>query len=214
MEKEERKPFEFKTWGFEIYDFLNIALSVFLIVYTAIKGGEWYVYLFRGIEILASLGLIFFIVAIWKNHEEVRERKYFSLAFLIAWVGVLIQGICAITMIPETVFNNPIADEIVFEVFGTILIEVIPCALFFAAKTADKPSMWWPSTLAGIITTIIVSCLCLTIFFVYKDLSSLELEDYFELVSFSLPILISTFGIVELSRWKKTPVLKENEAFD
>ena len=65
MEKEERKPFEFKTWGFEIYDFANIALSVFLIVYTAITGGEWYVYLFRGIEILASIGLIVFIIAIW-----------------------------------------------------------------------------------------------------------------------------------------------------
>lgn len=214
MEKEERKPFEFKTWGFEIYDFVNIALSVFLIVYTAINGGEWYVYLFRGIEILASIGLIVFILLIWKNHEEVRERKYFSLAFLIAWVGVLIQGICAIMMIPEAVLDNPVAGEIIFEVFGAVAFEVIPGALYFGAITADRPKMWWPSTLAGVITIIITSCLCLTTFFVYKDLSSLELEDCIELVSFSLPILISTFGILELSRWKKTPVLKENQAFD
>lgn len=210
MEKEERKPFEFKTWGFEIYDFLNIVLSIVVIIMTAMENGPIHIYIFRGIEILASIGLIVFIMLIWKNHEEIKERRYFSLAFLIAWVGVLVQAICAITIVPDSVLDSPVANEIVFEVFGTIALELIPCALFFGAKVADKPKMWWPSTLAGIITIIIASLLCLTIFFVYKDLSALKLEDYLELVSFSLPIFVSTFGIVELNRWKKTNVLEEN----
>ena len=115
MKEKRNGTFEFRTWGFEVYDILNIAIAVFMIIRLALENGPVHLYIFRGIEIAASLALIVFIMLIWKNHEETRERKFFSLSFLIAWVGVLIQAICAILIVPQELFDNPLFNEIFFE---------------------------------------------------------------------------------------------------
>ena len=213
MKENRKSPFEFRTWGFEIYDIVNIALSVFVIIRLAMENGPVHLYVFRGIEILASIALIVFIMLIWKNHEEVKERRFFSLAFLIAWVGVLIQAICAMLLIPEELFDNPLFNEIFFEVAGLLALEIIPGALYFAAISAKKPILWGQTTLIGIIFIAVVSILCDCIFFIYKDLSALSLDDVIELVSFSTPLFLSSFGLLELRRWKKAlpKVLPEEE---
>lgn len=203
MKENRELPFQFRTWGFEIYDIINIVLSIFVIVRLAMENGPVHLYVFRGIEILASIGLIVFIMLIWKNHEEVRERRFFSLAFLIAWVGVLIQAICAILIVPQKLFENPLFSEIFFEVAGLIALEAIPTTLFIASKNADKPKTWCEYTLVGVIIIAVVSILCDSIFFIYKDLGALTLDDFIELICFSMPLFLSSFGLIELRRWKK-----------
>ena len=203
MKENRELPFQFRTWGFEIYDIINIILSVFVIVRLAMENGPVHLFVFRGIEILASIGLIVFIMLIWKNHEEVRERRFFSLAFFIAWVGVLIQAICAILIVPQELFENPLFNEIFFEVAGLIALEIIPGALYFAAISAKKPILWGQVTLIGIIFIAVVSILCDSIFFIYKDLNALTLDDFIELICFSMPLFLSSFGLIELRRWKK-----------
>ncbi|MBO7121029.1 MAG: hypothetical protein J6V79_01380 [Bacilli bacterium] len=127
MKENRELPFQFRTWGFEIYDIINIILSVFVIVRTAMDNGPVHLYFLRGIEILASIGLIVFIMLIWKNHEEVRERRFFSLSFIIAWVGVIIQAVSAIMIIPQNLFENPLFSEIFFEnSSGEIVVDPSP----------------------------------------------------------------------------------------
>ena len=203
MKENRELPFQFRTWGFEIYDIINIILSVFVIVRLAMENGPVHLYVFRGIEILASIGLIVFIMLIWKNHEEVRERRFFSLSFLIAWVGVIIQAVSAIMIIPQNLFENPLFSEIFFEVAGLIALEAIPTTLFIASKNADKPKTWCEYTLVGVIIIAVVSILCDCVFVMYKNLSALNLEDIIELISFSMPLFLSAFGLIELTRWKK-----------
>lgn len=203
MKENRELPFQFRTWGFEIYDIINIILSVFVIVRLAMENGPVHLYVFRGIEILASIGLIVFIMLIWKNHEEVRERRFFSLSFLIAWVGVIIQAVSAIMIIPQNLFENPFFSEIFFEVAGLIALEAIPTTLFIASKNADKPKTWCEYTLVGVIIIAVVSILSDCVFVMYKNLSALNLEDIIELISFSMPLFLSAFGLIELRRWKK-----------
>ena len=203
MKENRELPFQFRTWGFEIYDIINIILSVFVIVRLSMENGPVHLYVFRGIEILASIGLIVFIMLIWKNHEEVRERRFFSLSFLIAWVGVIIQAVSAIMIIPQNLFENPLFSEIFFEVAGLIALEAIPTTLFIANKNADKPKTWCEYTLVGVIIIAVVSILCDCVFVMYKNLSALNLEDIIELISFSMPLFLSAFGLIELTRWKK-----------
>ena len=203
MKENRELPFQFRTWGFEIYDIINIILSVFVIVRLAMENGPVHLYVFRGIEILASIGLIVFIMLIWKNHEEVRERRFFSLSFLIAWVGVIIQAVSAIMIIPQNLFENPLFSEIFFEVAGLIALEAIPTTLFIASKNADKPKTWCEYTLVGVIIIAVVSILCDCVFVMYKNLSALNLEGIIELISFSMPLFLSAFGLIELTRWKK-----------
>ena len=203
MKENRELPFQFRTWGFEIYDIINIILSVFVIVRTAMDNGPVHLYFLRGIEILASIGLIVFIMLIWKNHEEVRERRFFSLSFLIAWVGVIIQAVSAIMIIPQNLFENPLFSEIFFEVAGLIALEAIPTTLFIASKNADKPKTWCEYTLVGVIIIAVVSILSDCVFVMYKNLSALNLEDIIELISFSMPLFLSAIGLIELRRWKK-----------
>ena len=218
MEKKRSENFEFRTWGFEIYDILNIVLAVFMIIRLSLENGPVHLFIFRGIEIAASLALIVFIMLIWKNHEETKERKFFSLSFLIAWVGVLIQAVCAMLIVPQELFDNPLFSEIFFEVAGLLALEIIPGALYVAATSSKKPKLWGQLTFIGIIFIAVVSILCDSIFFIYKDLSALTLDDIIELVSFSMPLFLSSFGLIELRRWKKSlPEAlpeEENEAFD
>ena len=213
MKENRELPFQFRTWGFEIYDIINIILSVFVIVRTAMGNGPIHIYFLRGIEILASIGLIVFIMLIWKNHEEVRERRFFSLSFLIAWVGVIVQAVSAIMLIPQNLFENPLFGEIFFEVAGLIALEAIPTTLFIASKNADKPKTWCEYALVGVIIIAVVSILCDCIFVMYKHLSGLTLDDVIELISFSMPLFLSAFGLIELTRWKKAlpPVLPEEK---
>ena len=218
MKEKRNGAFEFRTWGFEIYDIVNIILSVFVIIRLSLENGPTHLYVFRGIEIAASIALIVFIMLIWKNHEETKERKYFSLSFLIAWVGVLIQAICAILIVPQELFDNPLFNEIFFEVAGLLALEIIPGALYFAATSSKKPKLWGQLTLIGVIFIAVVSILCDSVFFIYKDLSALTLDDFIELVCFSMPLFLSSFGLIELRRWKKSLLEalpeEENEAFD
>ncbi|MCR5514075.1 MAG: hypothetical protein K6F36_01385 [Bacilli bacterium] len=203
MKKKRSESFEFRTWGFEIYDILNIVLAVFMIIRLSLENGPVHLFVFRGIEIAASLALIVFIMLIWKNHEEVKERKYFSWAFFIAWVGVGVQAILAILIVPDELFNNPLFSEIFFEVVGLIALEAMPCAFASGSMTADRPKIWGPAMLVGVILIAVTSVLCVSIFFIYKDLSTLTLDDIIEFVSFSMPLFLSSFGLIELRRWKK-----------
>lgn len=213
MKKKSSENFEFRTWGFEVYDILNIAIAVFMIIRLALENGPVHLYIFRGIEIAASLALIVFIMLIWKNHEEVKERKYFSWAFFIAWVGVAVQAVLAILIVPDELFNNPLFSEIFFEVVGLIALEAMPCAFVSGSMTADRPKIWGPAMLVGVIIIAVSSAFCISVFFIYKDLSALTLDDVIELVSFSMPLFLSSFGLIELRRWKKSlpPALPKEE---
>ena len=208
MQEKEKKPFEFRTWGFEIEDILNIAISVFVIIRMAIVNGPAWVYPLRAVEIIESVCLILFIVFIWKNHEETKERRFFTLAFLVASVGVLVQSISAAIIVMESGLANPFPDILLMVLPLIFSVSLFPCFIISSIKP-DNLKIWGNCLGIGAILIAVVSLINVAIFFVYKDLASFDLDDALEIVSLSLPLLLTVFALVEKKRWSKA-ISKEN----
>lgn len=153
---------QFRTIGFEIFDFTHIIVAILTIIVGFVrKGDDPLRNLALSLEITSefislclAIILIFFVKFIVDNHDPKMEKILYSFAWIIANFALLspciFRGVDLIMSGGETALDTTLA--ILDAIFPTISAALFTTSLYLLRKEKDK---WYYTMLAGMIAFIL-----------------------------------------------------------